>query len=135
MTVCPDCGNDMWDVVGDVALCSNCRFARPYYTRTRGTDITPSQQEAIETVKRFFVAYAGVDDLNVFDVRMSSGTVWVSVHTNVNPYLDIGGHFMIGRRGAIGVASVYDLVKDKRGTAEFYARRLGGKLIPWAWEK
>ena len=133
-SVCPECGNTLWDVVGDIAKCGNCHYERAYHRRTRGTSITPSQHRAIEHIKAFFLRYASVERLAAFEVKNVDGIVWVTVRTHENPFLECGGHFQVGRRGGIGIASIYDLVDDKKETARFYAKYMQAHLIDWAWD-
>ena len=131
---CYRCGNSLWEKSWDTLKCTNCRYERPYHRRQVGTDITPSQVKAIEKIRKFFLRYGLDKELYRFDVKNVDGTVWVSVETSESVFVKFGAHIMVGRRGAIRVASVYDLVDDKKETAKFYANMLGGKLLDWAWE-
>ena len=133
---CKNCGNDLWDVyrIGGYAKCTNCHFERPFHSRKRSSGISPSQQDSINKIHAWFLEYGRVEKLHSFGISNPDGIVWVSVETKASPYTNHGAHIMIGRRGGIQIADVYDLTEDKKRTARFYAKMLKGQLLSWCWE-
>lgn len=132
---CHNCGNDIWDIWGDVLQCSNCWVKRPYHKRERGTDITPSQQKSVDKIRALFDGSRFSDDrkptkeLHKFEVKMQAetGFCYVSVDTHENILISEGGHFVIGRRGGIKVLSDFHL-GDHDFWKKHYAKMLGGKV-------
>lgn len=132
---CEECGNDVWypRPWAHNAICTNCHFERPFHSRKRGSGISPSQQDAINKIHAWFLEYGRVEKLHSFGISNPDGIVWVSVETKASPYTNHGAHIMIGRRGGIQIADIYDLTEDKKRTARFYAKMLKGQLLSWCW--
>lgn len=88
--------------------------------------MTPTQEKAIERIRRCFERRHQDKEFARFDTELQkgSGLVFVAVDTHASAYLNDGGFFAIGRRGLIHVLSSNSLyTKEAR-----YAKVLGGKV-------
>jgi hypothetical protein len=87
--------------------------------------MTPSQEKAVERIRRYFTRYI-TKDLYNFDVRLDKeiGKVFVAVNTHENYLISEGGHFVIGRRGKIVCLSVHSMCRDKEDRARHYERMM-----------
>jgi hypothetical protein len=128
---CPKCGNVYWDICDwkGKAYCGNCNYERPFSRRGTGDGITPSQEDAVERIRKFFATrLRDGDDFHEFTVElMDWGKVEVRVHTTDSFYTDYGGQFFIGRRGKIDIASVYS-IRGHDEAAPHVARMLGAHI-------
>lgn len=129
------------DREASTAKCNNCGFERPFHSRQCRNRITPSQQKAIDRIEHFFKDWQSWDNaykyeqLHKFEVILTEyGTVFVSVETNDHTLTMQGGHFSIGRRGAITVHSSYGLIGDRNETKRYYAQMLQGKVSKYQGE-
>jgi len=112
------------DYTNKTAKCENCEFERVFYPRSHSNKITPSQYKSIEKIRNYFED-KGRTNLHQFEFDLTDyGLVFVTVRTIGNVYTMEGGHFSIGRKGAIKVHNSYSLyTKEKH-----YAKMLGGKV-------
>lgn len=121
---CPECGNDLWEIWGNRAHCTNCRYNRPFHRR-RGHNgkMTPSQQETIDRVTAWFKRYFRKESLFevVTEFRPGTGHVHLKVQTTDHPLTSDGAWFSIGRRGGLTVLVTIGLsrVHDKKFYAKF----------------
>lgn len=109
-TVICKCGNDIWEIRGDVLACSNCLAERPYNRRKPSSDISPSQQHAIESIRAYFLNTFGgekygltTDTVEILDF---GGEILVKIETGGNVYISEGASICIGPRGKMEVWSV-----------------------------
>jgi hypothetical protein len=86
--------------------------------------ITPSQQCAIDRLKKYFEQ--GDKTPHIFEIIQNGGLTSVRVETTANLLTMNGGLFHIGRRGAITVAVAFGL-GNKNDRAKHYTQILGGR--------
>jgi|LakMenE01Jun11ns_1017448.scaffolds.fasta_scaffold9777903_1 DNA-directed RNA polymerase subunit RPC12/RpoP len=131
-TKCKYCGNTLWDVNGNSASCTNCGTERLFKRRQPSEELTPSQQNSIERIKRFFEErQLQTGDLAQFEIKpVIPGTVSVVVRTQGNHITQSGASFFVRSRGAIELCQVYDLVpaEHKQSTAKHFCLMLGAKM-------
>lgn len=128
MSVRCTCKNDIWEVIGDLAYCTNCRFERPYIRRNPTGEITPSQQAAVDRIVAFFKREGKVPVLCRQDVeRVTDGLISLSVATTDSVWSVKGGHFFIGYRGGVEIIDCYDLY-DTQQCKLYYAHMLKARI-------
>jgi hypothetical protein len=120
---CPKCRNDLWDICGDTAECTNCGYERPFSYRKSKTG-NPTQLAKIEAIKNHFSREAK-GELVTWRVTMQeeTGFAYVSVDTSNNPYLNQGGSFTVGPRGKVRCFLVHNLGEDKDYWKRSWERR------------
>jgi hypothetical protein len=116
---CKNCGNDLWEIWGNEAECTNCLGRRPFYHRKRGTARTPSQERAIQAIQGYFSSMRDIP-LARFEITEQDGLIYVACETSGNVFTASGGHFRVGRRGGVTCLSVYDLCENKTERATWY---------------
>lgn len=120
---CPNCKNDLWDVYGDVAECTNCGYERSFNRRKSRTG-NPAQLAKIEAIKDYFSRETEGDLVNwEVTTQEDTGFAYISVDTSDNPYLNKGGSFKVGPRGKVECFSVHNLSDDKKFWKQTWERR------------
>lgn len=138
---CQTCSNDLWDVdrYGDnpKAVCTNCGHVRPFTPRQPGNEVTPSQEAAVTTIRRYFDGswIYGKATRNVAEDRReivpdAGGLLAYTIRVGDHVFNEDGGFFLIGRRGRIKVCSTYSLTGDRRGHMRHVAEMVGGHVDP-----
>lgn len=124
---CEKCGNDLWDVrrFEEKAYCSNCGWERDFKTRKRRNDyITKSQRAQANMIKTYFENRGKV--LAIYEEELwETGDLSIRIETSDNPYINQGGHWIIGRKGKTRQLSIYDLCaseENKKWQAKHYAK-------------
>ncbi len=131
---CPNCQNDLWDILGDTASCSNCSTERPYHRqKPHSGQISPSQQKSITRIKRYFEQNWLFDDnkeLAEAKVTFQDETGYAYLNINTDDFIltSVGGFFVIGRRGGIKLLHANTISKDKKSDAQHFAKMLGAKM-------
>lgn len=125
-----------YDSYDKVARCGNCGFKRPYSPRKAGNTLTPSQERALERIKRVTRDFSHMKDEADFrkfdwEVNERFGYVWLTIHTHENVFLNHWITISIGRKGGIELVHFSDGVSGREHShkmAGYYIRRLGAKF-------
>lgn len=128
-----ECGNDIWEIDGKEAVCTNCFHRRPFHSRSViPHHITPSQQAKIDQIKKYFCSFINGAEPARFEVTTSEyGYVTVIIETTTNLRTVQGGMFFIYQKGRTELTMVYDLGTGTDANSEvgkMYAKSLGAKV-------